>query len=90
MLCNVLICVLTAYVMISPYFYVKAVKFGIRLAEEPEEVSKETESTTFNLPKKKVKPKMTPEEDRTYQILANIDRYDGTSRGQEEVKVDGK
>ena len=42
MLCNVLICVLTAYVMISPYFYVKAVKFGIRLAEEPEEVSKET------------------------------------------------
>jgi len=90
MLSNIILCFLVLYVAATPFFYAKAVKFGIRLAEEPEEVSKETESTTFNLPKKKVKPKMTPEEDRTYQILANIDRYDGTSRGQEEVKVDGK
>lgn len=90
MLYDVIFCVLAAYVMISPIFYVKAVKFGIRLAEDPQEVSSEDEATTFNLPKRKVKPKMTPEEDRTYQILANIDRYDGTSVGQKEIKVDGK
>ena len=87
MLCNVLLCVLAVYVMISPLFYAKAVKFGIKLAEDPQDVA---EKTTFTLPKKKHKPKMTPEEDRTYQILNNIDRYDGTSKGQEEVKVDGK
>lgn len=90
MLYDVIFCVLVGYALVTPIFYVKAVKFGIRLTEEPEKVSREDELTTFNVPKPKRKPKMTPEEDRATQILANIDRYDGTSAGQKEIRVDGK
>lgn len=82
MLLNVLICVLTAYVMVSPYFYYKAVKIGLRLAEKPEKVADEP---MFNLPKKKKEPVMTKSEKRTMKILENIDRYDGTSNGQEKI-----
>lgn len=39
----------------------------------------------FAVPEKKEKPKMTPEEDRMAQISANVDRYNGTSFGQEKI-----
>lgn len=82
MLFNVLFCVLTAYVLVSPYFYYKAIKVGLRLAEKPEQVAEEP---VFNLPTRKKKPKMTEAEKRDMKILANIDRYDGTSNGQEKI-----
>lgn len=87
MLYNVLIFVLVGYALISPYFYAKALKFGLKIAQGPEKASEEKILEGFNVPKKAHKPKMTPEEQRTVQILANIDRYDGTSAGQKKVKV---
>ena len=87
MLSDVLLVILALYVMASPFLYAKAIKFGLRLAESPQEALPELD---FNIPEKKEKPKMTPDEDRTYQILSNIDKYDGTSAGQRKVQVDGR
>ena len=86
---EILTIVLAVYVMATPYFYAKAIKFGMKITEDPQEALPELDFS-FNIPKAKKKPQMTPEEDRTYQILSNIDRYDGTSFGQKEVRVDGK
>lgn len=86
MLFNVILVLLVIYTMATPFFYVQAIKFGMRVWDEPDEVK---EMTTFHLPKRKKEPKMTPSEQRTYQILQNIDRYDGTSNGQKEIKVNG-
>lgn len=80
MLFNILLIILVVYVIISPYFYAKAVRFGMSLEGNP------PEETVFHLPKRKKQPKMTVEEQRTMQILQNIDRYDGTSKGQQEIK----
>lgn len=80
---NLLLAVLVIYVMATPFFFLRAVKFGMKITSEPEEAS---EMTTFHLPKRKKMPKMTAEEERTAKILANIDRYDGTSNGQVEIK----
>ena len=86
---SVIIYVLLAYVVISPVFYAKALKFGMKIAQDPEKASQEKIMNEFHLPKRPHKPKMTAEEARTVKILANIDRYNGTSAGQEKVKVDG-
>lgn len=82
MLFKALFVILVIYAIVTPYFYAKAVKFGMKLADKPEEAAK---TPFFNVPKKKAKPKMSPEEDRLMQIYANIDRYDGTSFGQKEI-----
>lgn len=79
---NALLIILTIYVLCTPFFYAKAVKFGIRMAEEPEEVAAEP---IFEVPKPKKKPKMTKEQERLTKILSNIDNYNGTSAGQEKV-----
>lgn len=81
---KILFCVLVVYVLVSPVFYAKAVKFGIKLCGEPEKTASEP---IFNVPVKKDKPKMTKEQDRETQILANIDRYNGTSFGQKKIDV---
>ena len=81
---NALLCVLVAYVMVTPFFYAKAVKMGMRLVDKPEKVAAEP---IFNVPKPKNKPKMTVEEERTAQILRNIDNYNGSSQGQIKVEV---
>lgn len=83
MLFNVILVILVIYVLLTPLFIIKAIKFGMKIWDEPEEAM---ETTTFHIPKRKKKPKMTDEERRTYQILQNIDRYDGTSNGQKEIK----
>ena len=85
MLFNVILVVLVIYVMITPYFYAKAMKYGMKIAQDPEKASKEAIMGEFHLPPKKPEPKMTPEEKRSVQILANIDRYDGTSAGQKKI-----
>ena len=89
MLYSVIIYVLLAYVIVSPFFYAKALKFGMKIAQDPEEASQEKLLSEFHVRKKTPKPKMTAEEQRSVQILANIDRYNGTSAGQEKVKVNG-
>lgn len=73
---------LVIYVCATPLFYAKAVKFGMKLVDKPEEAECEP---VFNLPKRKEKPKMTPEEARMVQKLENIDRYDGSPEGQKEI-----
>lgn len=83
MLYDILLVVLVIYVCVSPYFYAKAVKFGMKIADKPE---KAAEEPFFHVPKKKTEPKMSPEEKRRVQILANIERYDGTSLGQEKIQ----
>jgi hypothetical protein len=81
---NVLVCILVAYLCVSPFFYAKAVKFGIKLADKPEEAAEEP---TFHVPTPKKKPKMSAQEDRITQILSNIDNYNGTPVGQKKVEV---
>ena len=80
----ILLCVLIAYVAVTPLFYAKAVKFGIKLANNPD---KTVEEPVFHVPMPKKQPKMTPEEDRMAQILKNIDNYNGSSQGQVKVEV---
>lgn len=81
---NIIFCFLVCYVCVSPLFYVEAIKFGIRLANDSE---KTAEKPVFNVSIPKKKPKMTAEQDRMTQILKNIDNYNGTSAGQVKVEV---
>ena len=83
MLFKILLCVLTVYVCISPYFYAKAVKFGMKISQKPEEAAEEP---VFHVPEKRKKPEMTPEQKRWAQISENMERYDGTANGQKEIK----
>lgn len=85
MLSNIILGILAVYVCVTPYFYAKAVKFGIKMATKPEETAKEP---VFNVKMPKKTPKRTPEQDRITKILQNIDRYNGTSNGQVKVEVD--
>ena len=82
MLFKIVFVCMIAYICATPLFYAVAVKFGMRLMDKPEQA---IEAPIFHLPERKEAPKMTPEESRTAQILANIDRYDGTSNGQKEI-----
>lgn len=82
----ILIVFILLFAAFSQIMVIKAVKFGLKISEKPE---KATEDPIFHIPKKKKQPKMTPEEQRTVQILANIDRYDGTSLGQVKVEKNG-
>ena len=69
--------------MTLPLVVVKSIKFGIKLAEKPKETA---EKPMFNVPKNKKKPKMSKDEEKVINILANIDAYDGTGIGQKEIK----
>ena len=89
MLFNILLVLLAIYVMVTPYFYATAVKFGMKIAQNPEKASEEKILDTFSVPKKPKEIKMTPQENRNVQILANIDAYNGTAVGQKKVEVDG-
>lgn len=83
MLYDVIFVLLVLYAFSTPLFVFKAIRFGMSVWDDPAEMN---EQTVFHLPKRKKKPKMTAEEERTMQILKNIDRYDGTSNGQVEIK----
>lgn len=87
MLYNVILVVfILIFAAFSQIMVLKAVKFGFKISEEPNTAAEEP---LFHLPKKKKKPKMTEQEKRTNAILANIDRYDGTSFGQVKVGNNG-
>ena len=83
MLYEVFFGVLILYLMLAPFIMINGIKFGIKLAEKPQETA---EQPIFNVPKKKKKPKMSKDEERAISILANIDAYDGTGMGQKEIK----
>jgi len=85
MLLNVITVILVLYAIASPYFYARAFKFGMKVMEKPEEAAAEP---FFHVTAGRKKPKMTPEEMRTTQILANIDAYNGTSLGQKVIRKD--
>ena len=84
MIINILLIILVLYAVLSPIFTIKAVKFGMKLVDEPKKVASEP---IFSVPIRKEKPKMTAEEDRMTQILRNIDNYNGTPQGQVKVEV---
>lgn len=84
MIINILLIILVAYAIWSPFMVLKAVKFGMKLVDEPKKVAAEP---IFSVPIRKEKPKMTAEEDRMTQILRNIDNYNGSSQGQVKVEV---
>lgn len=84
MLKDIILIIMTAYIMVTPFFYAKVLKFGIKIGTKPENASEEP---IFNVKMPKEKPKMTAEQDRMTQILRNIDNYNGTSAGQTKVEV---
>lgn len=81
----ILLAVIVAYAFLSPFAIVKLIKFGMMISEKPE---KAVDTPVFVKPRKK-EPKLTAEEQRTLDVLSNIDAYDGTGFGQKEIK-DGK
>lgn len=81
---ELLLYILVIYAFLTPYFCFRAIKFGIKVGQNPEKVPEER---VFNIPKPKKKPKMTVQEDRMNQILRNIDNYNGSSEGQVKVEV---
>jgi hypothetical protein len=78
---TILAVILGVMLVIQPYFLLKAVKFGIKLANKPEEAAQEP---IFDVKPKKVK-KITDEERRISSIIENIDNYVGDSTNQKEV-----
>lgn len=78
MLSNFIMVIMAVYIAILPFLmtYVLVTLLG----------NQKTEPITI-LPKRKNKrPKMSEQERRTRDILANIDAYDGSSNGQRPVK----
>lgn len=76
MLYDFLIVLLTVYIMVLPFllFYVVSVLLNSK------------ESVPKLVRRKHPKPKMSEKDQRIIDILANIDNYDGTSKGQKPVK----
>lgn len=83
MLYDVLFIVLMLYIMAVPLMVVKSIMIGVKLAEKPQETA---EKPIFNIPKPKKKPKLSKEDQRNLDILANIETYYGDSTGQKEIR----
>jgi len=86
MLYDILIVLLVVYAMLTPFFIVKSIKFGILLGQKPEEVHKIRDFV--KLPKRKSKKDKAREKEleKIGDILSNIEAYDGTGMGQKEIK----
>ncbi len=87
MLYEILSIILVIYAVLSPFWVIRAIKFGLSIVENPQEAAKEP---VFTLPKAKKKSKEAelPKEIQTaYDILDNIEAYDGTNVGQKEIEV---
>lgn len=83
MLYDVLFIVLMLYIMAVPLMVVKSIMIGVKLAEKPQETA---ETPIFNIPKPKKKPKLSKADQRSLDILANIEAYCGDSTGQKEIR----
>lgn len=82
MLSDVVLVILGLYAATTPYWFMKAVKFGAKCAEKPEEV---IEEPVFELPKKHEKAEISEEMKQDLTLLHNISVFDGTSAGQKEI-----
>ena len=82
----ILVGIVVLFAIFSEIMVIKAVKVGFHLIDSEQTSDEEV----FHLPKKKKEPKMSADEYRTTQILANIDRYNGSGEGQVKVVARGK
>lgn len=92
MLFDVLLTICVVYLMILPFFVVKFIAYGVKLAlvEEKEEVPAFVDAPKIKHRETKAEKKQRTEQEKEIRkinsVLANIDRYDGTDNGQEEIK----
>ena len=78
---TILAIILGVMLVVQPYFLFKAVKFGIKMADNPE---KAAEEPIFDVKEPDVK-EMTDEERRFATVVDNINNYVGDSTNQKEV-----
>ena len=78
---TILAIILGVTLVVQPYFLFKAVKFGIKMADNTE---KAAEEPIFDVKEPEVK-EMTDEERRFATVVDNINNYVGDSTNQKEV-----
>ena len=83
MLYSILAIILAIYAALSPLWVLKAVQFGLKINEKPEEAA---EKPIFNVPKKKKHEETPAAVQRFIDINANIDNFDGFGTNQREIK----
>ena len=83
MLSNIVLVILGFYIIMSPFMMLYSVKLGFKMGQRPEKTAAEP---VIPLPKRKKEPQVSKEVKRGFDILNNIDIYDGTSNGQKEIK----
>lgn len=83
MLSNIILMILGVYTVLSPFLMIYGIKLGFKMAQRPEETAAEP---VIKLPKRRKTPQMSDEVKRGFEILRNIDIYDGTANGQKEIR----
>lgn len=79
--------ILGLYTVLSPFLVIYGIKLGFKMATEPEEAASEP---VFRTPKRRKSPKLPEDVKRDLDILHNIDVFDGTSKGQKEIKGESR
>ena len=83
MLSNIILAILGLYTVLSPFLIIYGIQLGFKMAQRPEEAAAEP---VIKLPRRKKTPQMSAEVRRGFEILRNIDIYDGTANGQKEIR----
>ena len=87
MLYNLIMVVLVAVMAIFSFFAgAKVFHDGFTLGKEQVATEKAPKPAPKKPKKPSNKPKTNPEIEKMNRILANIEKYDGTSAGQEEIR----
>lgn len=87
MLYNLIMVVLVAVMAIFSFFAgAKVFHEGFTLGKEQPNGEKTSKSAPKKPKKSANKPKPNPEIEKMNRILANIEKYDGTSAGQEDIR----
>lgn len=87
MLYNLIMVVLVAVMAIFSFFAgAKVFHEGFTLGKEQPNGEKISKSAPKKPKKSANKPKPNPEIEKMNRILANIEKYDGTSAGQEDIR----
>ena len=87
MLYNILLILIVALTAIFSFFAgYKVFTLGFALGKEQPNGEKVSKSAPKTPKKSKKKAKPSPEIEKMNRVLANIERYDGTSAGQEDIK----
>jgi hypothetical protein len=85
MLYSIIGVILAVYVCITPFLYMKAVKFGIKMAENPHKASEEAVFTTQRAEKYQLSPQAEEELRKQRIEWENLEAFDGTGMNQKEV-----